>query len=214
MKTRVLSTFLIATAVLSFAYAKRPLIFPQVLPEDEPVLDANVAAWKAAPARKTHKMLVIFFVKSGTYVGQGARVLHDVRARQEGVPRSHAAAPHSRRGAIRLGRQVGPTHQKRFPLLTERESFLCVGNVQQPTASNHQPTPHGRGAADAAPDSFRSPRHRAAASSRGDVAGKRRKIETHGAGAPCGTEESGARDSLPLPGRHKAKGAPRQFGVG
>ncbi len=42
--------------------------------------------------------------------------------------------------------------------------FFCVGNVQQPAASNHQPTPHGRGAADAAPDSIRPPRHRAAAS--------------------------------------------------
>ena len=44
--------------------------------------------------------------------------------------------------------------------------FFCVGNVQQPTASNQQPTPNGRGAADAAPDSFHSPRHRAAASLR------------------------------------------------
>ena len=47
----VVKFLFLTAAVLSFAYAKRPLIFPQVLPEDEPVLDANVAAWKAAPAR-------------------------------------------------------------------------------------------------------------------------------------------------------------------
>ena len=36
-----------------------------------------------------------------------------------------------------------------------------------------------------------------------------------GAGAPCEKEkESGARDSLPLRGLHKAKGAPRPLGIG
>ena len=34
MKIKFLSTFLVAAAVLSSAYAKRPLIFPQVLPEN------------------------------------------------------------------------------------------------------------------------------------------------------------------------------------
>ena len=33
----------------------------------------------------------------------------------------------------------------------------------------------------------------------GGVAGKRRNIEAHGAGAPCGMKESGALDSLPFP---------------
>ena len=55
----------------------------------------------------------------------------------------------------------------------------------------------------------------AACHAAGRVAGKRRKIETHGAGAPCEKEkESGARDSLPLRGLHKAKGAPRPPGIG
>ena len=48
----------------------------------------------------------------------------------------------------------------------------------------------------------------------GVIAGKRRKIETHWAGTPCGTKESGARDFLPMPGLHKAKGAPRPPGIG
>ena len=60
----------LTAAILSSAYAKRPLIFPQVLPEDEPVLDANVAAWKAAPARKTHKMLVIFSNDAAEWHGE------------------------------------------------------------------------------------------------------------------------------------------------
>ena len=70
MKIRIISTSLMMAAILSSAYAKRPLIFPQVLPEDEPVLDANVAAWKAAPARKAHKMLVIFSNDAAEWHGE------------------------------------------------------------------------------------------------------------------------------------------------
>ena len=70
MKTKILSAFLVAAVVFSSVYAKRPLVFPQVLPEDEPVLDANVAAWKAAPARKAHKMLVIFSNDAAEWHGE------------------------------------------------------------------------------------------------------------------------------------------------
>ena len=70
MNIKFLSTSLMMAALLSSAYAKRPLIFPQVLPEDEPVLDANVAAWKAAPARKAHKMLVIFSNDAAEWHGE------------------------------------------------------------------------------------------------------------------------------------------------
>ena len=45
MKIKIIAMSLMMAAILSSAYAKRPLIFPQVLPEDEPVLDANVSAW-------------------------------------------------------------------------------------------------------------------------------------------------------------------------
>ena len=47
MKIKFLSMFLVAAVVLPSAYAKRPLIFPQVLPEDEPVLDGRRIALKA-----------------------------------------------------------------------------------------------------------------------------------------------------------------------
>ena len=70
MNIKLISTSLMMAAALSSAYAKRPLIFPQVLPEDEPVLDANVAAWKAAPARKAHKMLVIFSNDAAEWHGE------------------------------------------------------------------------------------------------------------------------------------------------
>ena len=47
-----------------------------------------------------------------------------------------------------------------------------------------------------------------------EAAAKWWRIETHGVGAPCETEGSGVRDSLPLPGRDRVKGAPRPSGIG
>ena len=86
-------------------------------------------------------------------------------------------------------------HQKRFPFLTEGNLFFAsaMSNSQQPaTISQHRMV-----AARPMPRAIPSVRRGVAP---GCVAGQRRKIETHGVGAPCGTEESGARDSLPLLG--------------
>lgn len=70
MKKIVLLSALAAAAVV---HAKRPLLFPQVQPEDEPVLDANVAAWNAAPAKKARKMLVIYSNQAGEWHGEAVK---------------------------------------------------------------------------------------------------------------------------------------------
>ena len=47
---RLMMTMVVG-AVFAAAAAPRPHIFPQVLPEDEPTIRANVESWKAAPAK-------------------------------------------------------------------------------------------------------------------------------------------------------------------
>ena len=49
----------VAAAALVAAAANRPHVFPQVPPEDEPTILANVGSWKAASAGKTRRLLVV-----------------------------------------------------------------------------------------------------------------------------------------------------------
>lgn len=74
---RLMMTMVVG-AVFAAAAAPRPHIFPQVLPEDEPTIRANVESWKAAPAKKPHKMLVISSDDAAEWHGEA--VTYAIRA--------------------------------------------------------------------------------------------------------------------------------------
>ena len=59
----------VATIVLA-ASARRPLVFPQVLPEDESVLDGNIASWNAVAPKKAHRMLAIYSNDAAEWHGE------------------------------------------------------------------------------------------------------------------------------------------------